>query len=278
MSEKLPAPLVGPEVDCSDLDGFMLNAERLMSSELLALHGNEILGAALLLRCRAWKQRPAGSLPDDDRVNAAFARMPMAKFRRLKGAIMRGFVKCSDGRLYHKVLAVEAANAFERKVAHRKRREAEAKRLREWRNSERKTASVAASANLDSQNKTRFETANETGFVADGNGKDRDRDRDNYRKDLSSRGPKESPSRGTRLPSDWAPTETDWSEGQRLLGSKQAEVELAKFRDYWRAKAGRDGVKLGRDLEKLGPQGWRALAEQISRGSRPCRAIHRPGG
>jgi hypothetical protein len=94
-----PAPFVEPDVDCSDLDGFMLNTERLMSSELVALHGNHILGAAVLLWCRAWKQRPAASLPDDDRINAAFARLSLKKFRQVKEAVLRGFVKRSDGRL-----------------------------------------------------------------------------------------------------------------------------------------------------------------------------------
>jgi hypothetical protein len=97
----LPAPLVEADVDCTDLDGFYLNVERLMSSELLALHSNEIIGAAVLLWCRTWKQRPAASLLDDDRINAAFAILSLKKFREVKDAVMRGFVKCSDGRLYH---------------------------------------------------------------------------------------------------------------------------------------------------------------------------------
>ena len=116
----LPAPLVEADVDCTDLDGFYLNVERLMSSELLALHGNEIIGAAVLLWCRAWKQRPAASLPDDDRINAAFARLPLKKFREVKDAVMRGFVKCSDGRLYHVFLSKVATDAYRRKVAFRK--------------------------------------------------------------------------------------------------------------------------------------------------------------
>jgi hypothetical protein len=53
VSNDLPPPLVEPHVDCTDLDGFMLNTERLMSSELAALYGNEIIGAALMLWCRA---------------------------------------------------------------------------------------------------------------------------------------------------------------------------------------------------------------------------------
>ena len=241
MSQELPAPLVAPDVDCADLDGFMLNAERLMSSELLALHGNEIIGAALLLWCRAWKQRPAASLPDDDRVNASFARMPVARFRRFKSAIMRGFVKCSDGRLYHKVLAPEAAKAFERKVAHRKRREADAKRLREWRNSGRKTDTNSNFTDVDKSNEMawegRLETLPETRFVADGNGKDRDRDRD---RDIYLEGPPSVGSKfskkGTRLSAEWRPNEADWTDACKVLGSRQAENELAKFRDYWPAK------------------------------------------
>jgi uncharacterized protein YdaU (DUF1376 family) len=168
MSEEHPAPLVESHVDCSDLDGFMLNSERLMSSELLALYGNEIIGAALLLWCRAWKQRPAASLPDDDRINAAFARLPLAKYRKVKEAVLRGFVKCSDGRLYHRFLSVEANKAYGRKVQFRQKRTGDAKRLKKWRDSRRETPNVA--------NLTNDETQDETRFVADGNGKDRDRD------------------------------------------------------------------------------------------------------
>ena len=160
MTDDLPAPLVEAHVDCSDLDGFMLNAERLMSSELLALHGNDVLGAALLLWCRAWKQRPAASLPDDDRVNAAFARVPLAKFRQVKEAVMRGFVKCSDGRLYHRFLAIEATNAYERKQAFQKKRAADAKRLKEWREAQRETPKVAVHAG----DETPHETPDETRF------------------------------------------------------------------------------------------------------------------
>ena len=75
----LPAPLVPADCDCTDLDGFMLNVERLQSSELVALATPEELAAALMLWCRAWKQVPAASLPADDRVLAAFARSTPAR-------------------------------------------------------------------------------------------------------------------------------------------------------------------------------------------------------
>jgi uncharacterized protein YdaU (DUF1376 family) len=217
----------------------MLNTERLMSSELLALHGNDVLGAALLLWCRAWKQRPAASLPDDDRVLAAFARLPLKRFREIRDAVMRGFVKCSDGRLYHRFLSVEASKAYARKVKFQQSRAADAKRLQEWRNAQRET-----------KDETQNETQDETRFVADGNGKDRDRDRDrdSLRKDSPTESPKESSSRGCRLPPDWRPTDDDWAAACRLVGRQKAEIELAKFRDYWPAKPGKEGHKLNWDM------------------------------
>ena len=130
---ELPAPLTHADCDCTDLDGFYLNCERLMSSELVALSSREVIGCAVLLWCRAWKQIPAASLPDDDRVNAAFCGIPIKQFKKMKGEIMRGFVKCSDGRFYHKTLSEIAEVAFQKKQSFRDRRERDAKRLRDWR-------------------------------------------------------------------------------------------------------------------------------------------------
>lgn len=157
----LPDPLVPADCDCTDLDGFFLNTERLMASELVALSSHEVVAAALFLWCRAWKQSPAASLPDDDRVMAAFAKLPLARFGKIKSEVLRGFVKCSDGRLYHRILAKEAMAAYERKIAFRKRRETDAARLRNWRSKRGDEAVETPSA-------TRIETRSETRFVAEG--------------------------------------------------------------------------------------------------------------
>lgn len=158
---ELPDPLVPAECDCTDLDSFMLNVEKLMASELVAISSNEIVGAAVFLWCRAWKQRPSASLPDDDRVIAAFARLPLAKFRKVRDQVLRGFVKCSDGRLYHRTLAAEAVRAWTHKLKFQSKREADAERLEKWRKKQRET-----------QSETRFdtqdETHDETRFVAEG--------------------------------------------------------------------------------------------------------------
>lgn len=156
---ELPAPLTAPDCDCTDLDGFMLNVERLMASELVALSTHEEVAAAIFLWSRAWKQRPAASLPDDDKVLAAFARLPLKRFLKVKQNATRGFVKCSDNRLYHKVLSEEATRAYEKKLAFRTKRETEAERLRKWR------ANKAGNAFH-----TPDETHDEARFVPEGQG------------------------------------------------------------------------------------------------------------
>lgn len=159
----IPDPLVSPDCDCTDLDGFMLNVEKLMASELVALASHEAVAAALFLWCRAWKQKPAASLPDDDKVIASFARLPLARFRKLKDHILRNFVKCSDGRLYHTTLAVEAMRAWQKKKTFQDKREKDAERLRKWRASQSETRD-------EMHFETEYETGNETRFVAEGQG------------------------------------------------------------------------------------------------------------
>lgn len=73
----LPEPLIGRHGNFSKLDGFMLDTVRLLGSELVALSTGDEFKAAVLLWCRAWKQTPACSLPNDDRILASFAMVPL---------------------------------------------------------------------------------------------------------------------------------------------------------------------------------------------------------
>ena len=123
--ENPPAPLVPSEVDLKKLDGFMLDTVALLGSELVALSTGEEFKAAVLLWCRAWKQRPACSLPDNDRVLASFAMVAPSRWRKVKIMALHGFIKCADGRLYHPVLAKDALRAD---AARRQRSEAIKKR------------------------------------------------------------------------------------------------------------------------------------------------------
>lgn len=163
--QRLPKPPFGREVDVRDLDGFMLNTERLMASELVAVSSLEVIGGALLLWARAWKQMPPASLPDNDQVIASFCKLSLDRFRDLRDEVLRGFVKHADGRLYHLVLVDEVRRAFKAKVAYRAKRKKEARRLQEWRNTKKKQA---VSPQIERTNETRLETQSETRFVPEG--------------------------------------------------------------------------------------------------------------
>lgn len=52
----------------------------------------------------AWKQTPAGSLDGSDSLIAARMGMPAKTFAKYRDALMRGWVKCSDGRWYHHLM------------------------------------------------------------------------------------------------------------------------------------------------------------------------------
>lgn len=51
-------------------------------------------------------------------------------------------------------------------------------------------------------------------------------------------------SRGTRLPSDWIPSNEDSLYSVGLLGESRAAAAMEDFKDYWIAKPGKDGLKL----------------------------------
>lgn len=55
---------------------------------------------------------------------------------------------------------------------------------------------------------------------------------------------KREAARGSRLPPDWKPSEAElqWAKGARTDLTIESEVD--KFRDYWTARAGKEGVKL----------------------------------
>lgn len=165
-----PAPFVSADIDVRDLDGFMLNVERLLASELWALTRNspEAFRGAAGLWCRAWKQVPAGSLPDDDQILAAFADMPLARFKKMRALVMRGFVLCSDGRFYHKVLCEDVMRAAERKAEYAAEREADRERLRNWREAKRRERArrngveTGVETCVETEGETGVETAKET--------------------------------------------------------------------------------------------------------------------
>jgi hypothetical protein len=126
-----PDPLVPTDVDLRDFGYMPLDVLRLRDSDLASLASGEEFRAAVLLWCASWHQVPAGSVPDDDRLLTKYSgtgdpKDPkhVARWKKLRPEALRGFVKCSDGRLYHETVAEKALEAVAAKSAQRARTKA----------------------------------------------------------------------------------------------------------------------------------------------------------
>lgn len=119
MPDRLPAPLTPPDCDLRAFRDMPLDVQRLRDSDLM-LESPEAIVAAVHLWMAAWHQVPAASLPDDDRSLARYAGYgrSIAAWHEVRSAAMRGFVRCSDGRLYHRTLAEKAQSAWRKRLEH----------------------------------------------------------------------------------------------------------------------------------------------------------------
>lgn len=113
-------PLTPSDCDLRGLPFMPLDVVRLTDSDLFALSSGEEFKAAVTLWCKAWLQVPAASLPDDDRILAHLSGTG-SRWCKLRDMALRGFVKASDGRLYHSVIAEKALEAWKRRVQQRER-------------------------------------------------------------------------------------------------------------------------------------------------------------
>jgi uncharacterized phage protein (TIGR02220 family) len=127
-----PEPLVAADVDLRDFQFLPLDVVRLRDSGLTAKATGDEFRAAVLLWCASWHQIPAASLPDDDQelANLCGYSRAMREWAKVKAGALRGWIKCSDGRLYHPIVAEKAVDAWLKKQAQRARTEA-ARRARE---------------------------------------------------------------------------------------------------------------------------------------------------
>jgi hypothetical protein len=147
------SPMVPADVDLRDFAFMPLDVLRLRDSELSATPDAEAFRCAVLSWCVSWHQVPAGSLPDDDTTLArllGFGRdlKGWKKVRESDG--LRGWVKCSDGRLYHPVVAEKALEAWKAKLAQRARTEAARKAREEARQKQQQSQSQGLSQTLGS--------------------------------------------------------------------------------------------------------------------------------
>ncbi len=118
------------DCDLRGLEYMPLLGQRLFGSDFNGTATDSEWRAALTLWWAAWTQCPAGSLPDDDAALCRLADLgrDVKTWLKLKDKALHGFVKCSDGRLYHPTLAEQAVIAWDKRQQDRATRTADTQR------------------------------------------------------------------------------------------------------------------------------------------------------
>jgi hypothetical protein len=120
LPDNRPDPLIQPDVDLSVYPKFPLDFRKLFSSDTWTLGTPDEKLAAFHLWCESWHQKPAGSLPLDERILAKLSGEP-TKWKRVRNHAMRGWIECKDGRLYHPVVVELARDAWDKLLVNRQR-------------------------------------------------------------------------------------------------------------------------------------------------------------
>lgn len=117
----LPSPLTPAGCDLRDFPHTPLFRARLFGSSFHARANDAEWRAGVTLWLKSWDQVPAGSLPDDDIELCRLAELArdLKAWKKHKAGAIRGWVLCSDGRLYHPVVAEGINTALEAKIKQR---------------------------------------------------------------------------------------------------------------------------------------------------------------
>ena len=242
MSSDPPAPLIPPGTNLRSFPFMPLDVTRLRESDLAAIATGDEFRAAMLLWCAAWPQIPAGSLPDDDKTLAYLAGFGrnLEAWSKCRAVAMRGFILCSDSRLYHPVICEKVIDALARIEAGRTGAKSRWQK-KKLDNSGRNASGMPRASNA-------------VAMPHGGNAIDKDTDKDKDKVPPQERKPPSGAkertlplqsNRGTRLPENWTlPDEwLQWAIDQNLAPLSNLKLEGDRFRDYWWAKAGKDATK-----------------------------------
>jgi hypothetical protein len=108
----MTAPLTPAGCDLRTFPAMLLDVARLRDCDFCAIADGDEFKAGVLLWAASWHQIPAGSLPDDDRLLAAFAKVDPRRWRKLRKVALHGWITCDDGRLYHRTIAERALECW----------------------------------------------------------------------------------------------------------------------------------------------------------------------
>lgn len=110
----LPEPLVPAYVNLRKFAEMPLEVALLRDSAFASNADPEAFRCAVMLWCASWHQVPAGSLPDDEKELAKLAGFgrSVREWRKHSVNSLHLYKKCTDGRLYHPVIAKKALRAW----------------------------------------------------------------------------------------------------------------------------------------------------------------------
>ena len=119
--QDLPNPMTAAGCVLQDFPHTPIYRARLFGSSFHARATDAEWRAGVTLWLKSWDQNPAGSLPDDDVELCRLAELArdLKGWKKVKAGSLRGWLKCSDGRLYHPVVAEGVNNATDAKHAQR---------------------------------------------------------------------------------------------------------------------------------------------------------------
>jgi hypothetical protein len=112
--DERPAPLTPPDCNLTDFEFMPVMIRRLLKSDTWVLGSDSERAAAVALWLESWHEIPAGSVPADDRKLAHLAQS--RNWAKVREHVMRGFVLCSDGRYYHRIVAWKALESWLEKL------------------------------------------------------------------------------------------------------------------------------------------------------------------
>lgn len=179
---KLPPPPVPADIDLRSHWWMKLDLSRLHSSDFIHLASNEEFGAAVKLWTESMRQVPAGSLPNDDKILASLAgyRGSPRRWMKVRTIALHGFSLCSDGRLYHPVLAEMVLDAWGNKTQQPTSspsdpRAKDRERLRRWRAEQKAKQGSSQSTRTEDEHSTQVDETAETFHIKEREGEKRER-------------------------------------------------------------------------------------------------------
>ncbi|MFJ3057168.1 hypothetical protein [Herbaspirillum sp. NPDC087042] len=229
-----------------------LDCDRLFQSDTWALANPQQRPILLMLLAIAWTQKPCGSLPGEDLLISARLGQSLSEFQEHSPVLLRGWIKATDGRLYHPVMTDLVLGMIDRKLGATQRKQAQRVRERTALGQAADIISNGTHANVTRDIRVTDNTTTITNTNMNTKVPISTEIGNPPSKPISSSSPpqreeKRGPNRGSRLLVDWQlPNEWEkWAmEHQQTWTVEHVSAEADKFRDYWVAKSGKDATKL----------------------------------